>query len=155
MNDRRPMYDRELLLNGARRDAVLELWEVQRYGSDSYGDADYVSVYGLRPADWYGRGVRLLGRTAVECTRDALANAIGKDVARVAASVPVVARALVVDLFAGSGNTLHWLLRHLPGARGVGCDADAGVFRLTRQNMAALMNLAEYTNVHPLKAKPA
>lgn len=138
MNDRRPMYDRELLLDGAKRDAVLELWEVQRYGSDSYGDADYVSVYGLRPADWYGRGVRLLGRTAVECTRDALADAIGKDVARVVASVPVVARALVVDLFAGSGNTLYWLLRHLPGARGVGFESDAGVFRLTRQNMAAL-----------------
>jgi len=121
VNDRRPMYDRELLLDGARRDAVLELWEVQRYGSDSFGDADYVSVYGLRPADWYGRGVRLLGRTAVECTRDALADAIAKDVARVAASVPAVARALVVDLFAGSGNTLYWLLRHLPGARGVLC----------------------------------
>jgi hypothetical protein len=116
-----------------RRDAVLELWEVQRYGSDSFGDADYVSVYGLRPADWYGRGVRLLGRTAVECTRDALADAIGKDVARVAASVPAAARALVVDLFAGSGNTLYWLLRHLPGARGVGFESDAGVFRLTRK----------------------
>ena len=138
MNDRRPMYDRELLLDGVRRDAVLELWEVQRYGSDSFGDADYVSVYGLRPADWYGRGVRLLGRTAVECTRDALADAIGKDVARVAASVPAVARALVVDLFAGSGNTLYWLLRHLPGARGVGFESDAGVFRLTRKNLAAL-----------------
>jgi hypothetical protein len=138
MNDRRPMYDRELLLDGVRRDAVLELWEVQRYGSDSFGDADYVSVYGLRPVDWYGRGVRLLGRTAVECTRDALADAIGLDVARVAANVPAVARALVVDLFAGSGNTLYWLLRHLPGARGVGFESDAGVFRLTRNNLAAL-----------------
>jgi len=138
MNVRRPMYNRELLLDGARRDAVLELWEVQRYGSDSFGDADYVSVYGLRPADWHGRGVRLLGRTAVECTRDALADAIGKDVARVAASLPAVARALVVDLFAGSGNTLYWLLRHLPGSRGVGFESDAGVFRLTRKNLAAL-----------------
>jgi len=138
MNVRRPMYNRELLLDGARRDAVLELWEVQRYGSDSFGDADYVSVYGLRHADWHGRGVRLLGRTAVECTRDALADAIGKDVARVAASVPAVARALVVDLFAGSGNTLYWLLRHLPGSRGVGFESDAGVFRLTRKNLAAL-----------------
>ncbi len=37
------LYDRDLLLGGAKRNAVLELWEVQRYGSDSYGDADYVS----------------------------------------------------------------------------------------------------------------
>ena len=138
MNDQRPRYDRELLLGDAKRNAVLEMWEVQRYGSDSYGDADYVSVYGMRPADWYAKGVRLLGRTVVECTRDLLADAIGKDVASAAAVVPVMTRAVLVDPFVGSGNTLYWLLRHLPNARGVGFESDAEVFRLTRQNMAAL-----------------
>jgi hypothetical protein len=138
MSDQHPTYDRGLLLGGAKRNAVLEMWEVQRYGSDSYGDADYVSVYGMRPADWYAKGVRLLGRTAVECTRDALANAIGKDVAGLAALAPQM-RALVVDPFAGSGNTLYWLLRHMPGALGVGFESDAGVFRLTRQSMATLV----------------
>jgi hypothetical protein len=146
MNDQRPRYDRELLLGDAKRNAVLEMSEVQRYGSDSYGDADYVSVYGLRPADWYAKGVRLLGRTAVECTRDLLADAIGKDVARVAAIAPAMPRALVVDPFAGSGNTLYWLLRHLPNARGVGFESDAGVFRLTRQNMAALAQPIDILN---------
>ena len=34
-------YDRELLLHGDRRDAVLDLSEIKRYGIDSYGDADY------------------------------------------------------------------------------------------------------------------
>ena len=138
MNNQRPIYDRGLLLGGVKRNAVLEMWEVERYGADSYGDSDYVSVYGMRPADWYAKGVRLLGRTAVECTRDALADAIGKDVAGVAALAPQKSRALVVDPFAGSGNTLYWLLRHLPGSRGVGFESDAGVFQLTRQNIAAL-----------------
>ena len=138
MSQQRPTYSRELLLGGTKRNAILEMWEVQRYGSDSYGDADHVSIYGLRPADWYAKGVRLLGRTAVECTPNALADAIGKDVADVAALAPQKIRTLVVDPFAGSGNTLYWLLRHLPGARGVGFELDAGVFRLTRQNMAAL-----------------
>src|SRR5262245_59530021 len=138
MKDQQPLYDRELLLLGAKRNAVLELWEIQRYGSDSYGDADYVSIYGMRPADWYGKGARLLGRTAVECTRDKLGDAIGKDVAAIAAARPPSARALVIDLFAGSGNTLYWLQRHLPGARGVGFESDAEVFRLTRQNLVAL-----------------
>jgi hypothetical protein len=133
-------YDRQLLLGGAKRNAVLELWEVKRYGADSYGDADYVSVYGMRPAEWHAKGVRLLGRTAVECTRDGLGDAIGKDVAVVAggAEAPNAAGALVVDPFAGSGNTLYWLLRHLPGARGVGFELDAEVFRLTRHNLDAL-----------------
>jgi hypothetical protein len=138
MNDQRPLYDRELLLLGAKRNAVLELWEVQRYGSDSYGDRDYVSIYGLRPADWHAKGVRLLGRTAVECTRDRLGDAIGKDVAAIVAMRPPSAPALVVDPFAGSGNTLYWLLRHLPDSRCVGFESDAAVFRLTRHNIAAL-----------------
>jgi hypothetical protein len=138
MNDQRPMYDRELLLGGAKRNAVLELWEVQRYGNDSYGDVDYVSIYGMRPVDWHAKGVRVLGRTAVECTRDGLGDAIGQVVAAIVTTRPPKAPVLVVDLFAGSGNTLYWLLRHLPRARGVGFESDEGVFRLTRQNMAAL-----------------
>jgi hypothetical protein len=132
------MYDRGLLLGGAKRNAVLELWEVQRYGTDSYGNADYVSIYGMRPAEWYAKGVRLLGRTAVECTRDALGGAIGTDVAAIAATAPTTAGALVIDPFAGSGNTLYWLLRHVSGARGLGFELDAAVFRLTRRNLAAL-----------------
>jgi hypothetical protein len=138
MSDEFPVYDRELLLLGVKRNAVLDLWEVQRYGNDNYGDIDYVSVYGMRPADWHAKGARLLGRTAVECTRDRLADAIGKEVAAIAGSRPPGARAQVVDLFAGSGNTLSWLLRHLPGSRGVGFESDAAVFRLTRHNIIAL-----------------
>jgi hypothetical protein len=66
-----------------KRNQVLELWEVERYGTDSYGDAEYVSVYGMMPAEWHARGIRLLARTAVECTRDVLGDAIARDVAAV------------------------------------------------------------------------
>src|SRR5262252_5057927 len=126
-------YDRNLLLYGPKRNAVLELWEVRRYGGDSFGDENYVSIFGLTPDNWYERGVRLLGRTAVECTRDCLGDRIGQDVAEVVASSPAP-DVLVVDPFVGSGNTLYWLLRHLPGARGLGFESDAGVFQLTRNN---------------------
>jgi hypothetical protein len=131
-------YDRALLLGGAKRNAELQLWEVHRYGTDSYGDADYVSIYGMAPADWHARGVRLLGRTAVECTRDKLGDLIGKDVAAVARMAPAPAGVLVIDLFAGSGNTLFWILRHLPGSRGLGFERDPAVFQHTRRNLAAL-----------------
>jgi hypothetical protein len=46
--------------------------------------------------------------------------------------------ATVVDLFAGSGNTLYWLLRHQPGARGLGFELDDTVYALTRANLALL-----------------
>jgi len=130
-------YDRGLLLHGAKRNSVLELWEVERYGTESYGDPDYVSIYGLPPRDWYVKGIRLLGRTAVECTRDELADAIGRDIAAVATK-PGPVPSLVIDPFAGSGNTLYWILRHLPEARGVGCELDTAVFQLTARNVEAL-----------------
>jgi len=138
------LYGRELLLYGEKRNAVLDLAEIQRFGIDSYGDADYVSIYGLRPAQWYPRGIRLLGRTAVECTRDALASAIGRDVAVLTAGTP---QALVVDPFAGSGNTLYWLLHHLPGAHGLGFELDPGVFDLTRRNLSIMGLPIEVLNV--------
>ena len=45
------------------RNELIGLWEVERYGSDSFVDVDYVCVYGLRPRDgtatvcacWAGR----------------------------------------------------------------------------------------------------
>jgi hypothetical protein len=126
------------LLGGAKRNAVLDLWEVQRYGSDSYADSDYVSIYDLRPAAWYAKGIRLLGRTAVECTRDELASAVGNDIAVTARTALRPVGTVVIDPFAGSGNTLYWMLRHLPGARGVGFELDDGVYDLTRQNLSLL-----------------
>jgi len=138
------LYDRELLLHGEKRIEVLDLPEIHRYGIESYGDADYVSIYGLRPEQWYARGIRLLGRTAVECTRDALGSAIGQDVAAIA---PNSAHAIVVDLFAGSGNTLYWLLRNLPGAQGLGFELDSGVFHLTRKNLSLLALPIEVLNL--------
>jgi len=54
------LYDREFLLHGEKRNAVLDLPEIHRYGIERYDDADYVSIYGLRPEQWYARGIRLL-----------------------------------------------------------------------------------------------
>jgi hypothetical protein len=141
-----PAYDRQLLLEGAKRSAVLALTEVQRYGTETWGDPDYVCIYGLRPAEWYGRGIRILGRTAVECTRDELADNIGRDIAAVVKSAPLTSGVLVVDPFTGSGNTLYWMLRHLPGARGLGFEQDKKVFQLTSQNLETLSLSVEVSN---------
>src|SRR6185295_18887981 len=147
MQSRDMRYDRQLLLLGAKRNSVLELAEVQAYGQDSYGNADYVSLYGLRPAEWYAKGIRLLGRTAVECTRDALADRIGRDAASVARSWVSGGRPLLIDPFAGSGNTLYWLAWHLSVAGGVGFELDPGVFALTKKNLAALALPIDVLNI--------
>jgi len=143
-------YGRHLLLLGPKRHQVLELWEVERYGADSFGDPDYVAIFGMRPAEWYARGVRLLGRTAVECTRDALADAIGRDIAGVAATASPGGRPLVVDPFAGSGNTLHWITHHLRDADAVGFELDRAVFDVSRRNLERLALSIELVHVDHL-----
>ena len=131
-----PRYDRGLLLSGPKRNEVLELWEVLRYGSDSFGDADYVCLYGMKPEKWFARGVRILGRTAVECTRDALADRLARDIAAVARATPQGGGSAVVDPFAGSGNTLHWIRRRVGARSAVGFELDADVFEASRKNVA-------------------
>ena len=130
-------YDRWLLL-GQMRNEVLSLAEVQSYGRDTFGDPDYVSIYGLKPADWYARGVRLVGRTTVECTRDRFADLIGRDVGTAAESAPGVSGSVVVDPFAGSGNTLYWITRRVEPERSVGFELDDAVFALTRENLSII-----------------
>jgi Conserved hypothetical protein 95 len=130
------VYDRRFLL-GEKRNELLSLREVQQYGRDSFGDPDYVSVYGLKPPEWYARGVRILGRTAVECTRDRLAAQIGRDIAAVAQAAPA-APPMVVDLFAGSGNTLYWIKRQAGARRAIGFELDDAVFELARTNLSLM-----------------
>jgi hypothetical protein len=132
------VYDRALLLSPEKRNHVMELWEVQQYGLDCYGDADYMRLYGMSPTEWYGRGVRLLARTTVECVRDGLADRMGADVARVFRRVPASEGATVIDPFAGSCNSLYWILRHLPGAQGVAFEKDPTIFAMTKANIAVL-----------------
>jgi len=79
--------------------------------------------------------VRILGRTAVECTPDRLASLIGRDVAAAARAAPA-ASPVVVDLFAGSGNTLYWIKRHTAAHRAIGFELDDAVFELTRKNLS-------------------
>ncbi len=117
---------------------MVGLREVQRYGLDAFGDADFVSIYGLRPEEWYARGVRLLGRTAVECTRDLFADQIGLDLAAAAKTVRAAERSIVIDPFAGSGNTLYWITRHLEPDRSVGFEQDDLVFELTHRNLSIM-----------------
>src|ERR1700730_512065 len=133
-----PRYDRDLLLSPAKRNQIVELWEVEKFGRDSFGDAGAVSLYGMTPTQWYARGVRILARTTLEATRDPLGSRIGEDVARVAATAPPGSVFGVVDPFAGSCNGLFWILRHLPGAQGLGFELEQVIFDMSARNIASI-----------------
>jgi hypothetical protein len=136
------VYDRALLLYGPKRNQELTLVEIERYGFDSFANSDYLSIYGMPPREWYRHGIRVLGRTAVECTRDVLGDRIGHDVASVAQRMPAN-EFVVIDPFAGSCNTLFWMLRHLPNSEGIALESDPQVFELTRRNLIALSQRIE------------
>jgi hypothetical protein len=145
-HNRELVHDRALLLHGAKRNQVLTLHDVQQYGIDSFSDPDYIRLYGMAPAEWYARGIRLLGRTVVECTRDSLGDRIGRDVASVAASLPSQTLFTVIDPFAGSCNTLYWILRHVPRSTGIAFEFDPQVYELSARNIAGLDRTIELTH---------
>jgi hypothetical protein len=145
-DDHKPIHDRALLLHGAKRNAVLTLREIQQYGIDSFADPDYIRLYGMIPAEWYGRGIRLLGRTAVECTRDFLGDRIGRDVASIVASLPSQTQFVVIDPFAGSCNTLYWILRNVTHSTGIAFELDPQVYELSKRNIAGLDRAIELTH---------
>jgi hypothetical protein len=59
-------YDRDFLLGPEKRNQVVELWEVEKYGRDCFADTDHVHLYGLKPKEWYERGVRILVAPVIE-----------------------------------------------------------------------------------------
>jgi hypothetical protein len=136
--DNLPHYGRDLLLSPTKRNQIIELWEVEKFGRDSFGDPNAVSLYGMTPAQWHARGVRILARTALEAVRDPLGHCIGQDVARVAATAPPGSAFGVIDPFAGSCNGLFSILRYLPGADGLGFEFGHAIFEMSTRNIASL-----------------
>ena len=63
-------YDRDLLLGPEKRNQIVELWEVEKYGRDCFNDPDHVHLYGMPPHEWYDHGVRILARTCLEAVKD-------------------------------------------------------------------------------------
>ena len=63
-------YDRDFLLSTEKRNQLIELWEVEKYGTDCFGDPNHVHLYGMPPKEWYERGVRILARTCLEAVKD-------------------------------------------------------------------------------------
>jgi hypothetical protein len=105
-------YDRDFLLSSEKRNQVVELSEVEKYGRDCFNDPNHVHLYGMSPKEWHERGVRILARTCLEAVKDPLGNKIGEDIAEVLARAASDRPIGVVDPFAGSCNGLCAIMRH-------------------------------------------
>ena len=67
-----------------------------------------------------------------------MADLIGSDIARVAAKLHQAPGFTVIDPFAGSCNTLFWILRDVRNSEGIACEFDPQVYDLTSRNIANL-----------------
>src|SRR6266436_6079461 len=131
-------YDRDFLLSPEKRNQLMELWEVEKYGRDCFNDPDHVHLYGMAPKEWYERGVRILARTCLEAVKDPLGNKIGLDIADVVALASGKRPIGVIDPFAGSCNGLYSIVRYLASSKGIGFEIESTVFDLTARNIAHL-----------------
>ncbi|MBR7833012.1 class I SAM-dependent methyltransferase [Actinospica durhamensis] len=130
---------REHLL-GPLRDEIVGAAELCAAGRLIYGSPENFSLFGIPAPDMTDKGLRFLGRTVVECSIDAYALPLCEAVAELRAALPGAAEAMVVDLFAGSGNLGYHLGRRL-GAPVFAADLDPVVHRLGTAN-ADLLGLA-------------
>jgi hypothetical protein len=125
-------------LLGPSRTRTLAGHELMEVGRLVYGDADQLSLYGVPSSRMAERGVRLLGRTAIECSVDAYSAAVAGQVAAHGSGTPEPGPdAFVADLFCGSGNMGFHLGRRL-GLPVHASELDPLVHDHTRDSLTAL-----------------
>jgi hypothetical protein len=117
------------------RNKELSLEEILQAGHALYGNPHAMRLYGRSPVEYFPLGVRLLGRTAVECCIDQRAEFLAEEACRATQSLFPGERPLVVDLFAGTCNLLFHIARRLNATAALGFEKDDTVFALTRRNL--------------------
>ncbi|MEV8312406.1 class I SAM-dependent methyltransferase [Streptomyces flavidovirens] len=92
-----------------------------------------MSLYGIPAPAMESAGVRVHGRTAVECCVDRHAMTVGRAVYGLQLP-PQPLPPLVLDLFCGSGNLGYWISRCL-GVPAYAAELDTDVHDATRHNL--------------------
>ena len=131
---------RQELLGQPLATQTLGLRETRRAAKRLSGNARDLRLFGMGTLAWYSRGIRILGRTAVEVTRDPQARFLAR---AAAATLHEHGHKIhdVVDPFVGSGNLLYHVVKETKAARGLGIDVDPKVLELTRLNFARIRKL--------------
>ncbi|RKT09551.1 hypothetical protein BX285_6646 [Streptomyces sp. 1114.5] len=165
---------RERLL-GPLGDQLLTTDQLCEAGRVICGCPESLSLYGVPAPELTARGLRVLGRTAVECSKDPHPSVVAELIAELTAGLtaeptaeltaepaaefrrPLGRRPMVVDLFCGSGNLGHHLGRRL-GHPVYAAELDPLVYATASHNLdrvgsSVVLRLADYREV--LAALPA
>ncbi|MFP8945284.1 class I SAM-dependent methyltransferase [Streptomyces fenghuangensis] len=139
-------------LLGPLRNQVLTTDQLCEAGRLMCGRPEKLSLYGVPAPEMEARGLRILGRTAIECTKDPHPVAVAGAIAEIEADAPEAdGEAMVVDLFCGSGNFGHHLGRRL-GRPVYASELDPAVHEVSRRNLDRVgstvdLRLADYRDL--------
>ncbi|WP_171164259.1 hypothetical protein [Streptomyces sp. I05A-00742] len=151
-NGHAPYFALRDRLLGDLRTTVLTGEQLCEAGRLVHGRPEGLSLYGIPATEMQSEGIRLLGRTAVECCADAHAAEVADVLAALHAfSPPGGEDPLLVDLFCGSGNFSH----HLGVRLGITVDAaelDPAVHAATSHNLGRVgadvrLHLGDYRDL--------
>ncbi|MDH6133397.1 putative RNA methylase [Kitasatospora sp. MAA4] len=121
-------------LLGPSRNRVLTGAELCEAGRLIYGRPEGLSLYGIPAPDMEAKGLRLLGRTTIECSIDAYSAAVADALADLRSGPLPTQGGMIVDLFCGSGNFGFHLGQRL-GLPVLASELDPDVYQATRHNL--------------------
>lgn len=88
----------------------------------------------MPPKEFYNKGIRILGRSAIECAIDAHSVQMAKSIKQMKDTFFPHEEAIFLDLFAGSGNSLYHAAQSLNSPISIGIEINKGIFQLTKIN---------------------
>jgi hypothetical protein len=124
-------FDYRDRLLGPQRFHPLTTPELCQTGRIVYGTPERFSLYGIPAPRMEAAGLRVLGRTAIECVIDAYAIQVAAAIAQLCDTQDPAA--VIIDLFCGSGNFGFQLQRGLRRTA-YASELDVNVYSATRNN---------------------
>jgi 16S rRNA G966 N2-methylase RsmD len=122
----------ELLSSQSR---VLSLDEILFISRSYYGDEGLLSLFGKKPKSFYNMGIRILGRSAIECSIDAHSIGMAKSIKKLKRAFFPREEAVILDLFLGSGNLLYHSAKALGFPPAIGIENNKEIYIHTKNNL--------------------
>jgi 16S rRNA G966 N2-methylase RsmD len=125
-------------LLGKLSNRIITLEQIHEAGKVFFNTENHLSFYGMPPDVYYGKGIRILDRTAIEGTVDSHARYIAVAVKKAVAEHYPRESFCVLDLFMGSGNLLYHMSKSVNSALSIGIEANRSLCALVRNNYRLL-----------------
>jgi hypothetical protein len=122
----------------AKRDKLLSLEEIIEISNCYYGARDMLCLFDMTPNNYFNKGIRLLGRTAIECSIDIHAEIIADEASKIQEEFFPAKQPIIIDLFTGSGNLLYHFSKKFRMGRFIGFEKNNEIYKLTCNNLKAL-----------------